>query len=222
MSETAAPQQPGPGQLVVKVCGIRRRSDAKACAAAGADFAGLNRVAASRRCIGLADCAALVDELQSCAAAGLDSVEPVLVYRDCPRSQILSEAAKLGVQWVQLHGSESQDTALALQSSGLRVIRALPGSNSQASLEEWLDCADVVLLDGQEAGSGQPWAWSVPQGVDLERIWLAGGLTALNVDQALAQVPAAGVDAASGLETDGALDPVKIHQFVKRAKQAAR
>lgn len=204
----------------VKVCGLRRRSDAQACAAAGVAYAGLNRVASSRRCIPLADCIAILDELRSCAAAGLAFVEPVLVYRDSSRAQILSETKRLDVRWVQLHGSEAEDLALLLRASGLQVIRALPGSTPVDVLQAWLACADIVLLDGSDAGSGQPWAWSTPKGLDLQRVWLAGGLTPLNVARALALVPASGVDAASGLESGGALDAAKIHQFVQRAQQS--
>ena len=206
----------------VKVCGLRKRSDAQACAAAGVSYAGLNRVAASRRCVGLQECVAIVDELRSCAATGQASVEPVLVYRDSTRAQILSESNQLGVRWVQLHGGESVEMALLLQASGLQVIRALPGTTPVQTLQAWLESADILLLDGTEAGSGQPWAWTAPKDFSLQRIWIAGGLSPHNVAAALSSVNAAGVDAASGLETDGALDPLKIEEFVQQVSALER
>jgi phosphoribosylanthranilate isomerase len=49
---------------------------------------------------------------------------------------------------------------------------------------------------------------------------LAGGLDATSVAAAIAAVRPWGVDASSGLETNGAKDPLKIAAFVSAAKGA--
>lgn len=199
--------------FAVKVCGVRRPQDAEACAAAGVDFAGLNRVVGARRCVAVE---ALADLL-----AALGPVQPVLLYRDAPIAQILSESSHLDIRWIQLHGGESLELGRTLASAGLRLIRALPDTAGQRLLADWAELAEVLLIDGADPGSGQARSWRLPSGADPARVWLAGGLTPTNVAQALGNAPAAGVDAASGLESDGLLDPQKITDFAYAARKAA-
>jgi phosphoribosylanthranilate isomerase len=52
-------------------------------------------------------------------------------------------------------------------------------------------------------------------------IYLAGGLNHQNVGKAIAQVQPFGVDACSGLRTDGRLDPVKLEQFMQAVHEGA-
>jgi phosphoribosylanthranilate isomerase len=151
----------------------------------------------------------------------LGPVQPVLLYRNSPLSQILSESSELGIGWVQLHGSESLALGHSLSSAGLRLIRALPDTADRQLLLDWLDLAEVLLLDGADPGSGQPRQWHLPSALDPRRTWLAGGLTPTNVAQVLENAAVAGVDAASGLESDGLLDPQKIADFAHAARQAA-
>lgn len=199
--------------FAVKVCGVRRPQDAEACAAAGVDFAGFNRVVEARRCVGVEALAGLL--------AALGPVQPVLLYRDAPVAQILRESSQLDISWIQLHGGESLELGRTLASAGLRLIRALPDTADRQTLTDWLDVAEVLLVDGADPGSGQARNWRLPSGADPARVWLAGGLTPTNVAQALGNAPAAGVDAASGLESDGLLDPQKIADFAHAARKAA-
>ena len=70
---------------------------------------------------------------------------------------------------------------------------------------------DWVLLDAAVSGFGgqgvqTDWDWAA---LAVERlsplpVWLAGGITVDNIDEALARVRPAGVDVASGAEVDGA------------------
>jgi phosphoribosylanthranilate isomerase len=71
----------------------------------------------------------------------------------------------------------------------------------------------MVLLDAG-LGGGRPFDWSLLQGFDRP-YFLAGGLTAENVGEALAATGAAYVDASSGLETDGKKDPAKMAAFMQ-------
>lgn len=204
---------PSGAALAVKVCGLRRTADAAACAAAGVSHAGLNRVDGARRRVELSAAPALL--------AALGPVQPVLLYRDAPLAQMLDESRALAVGWVQLHGAEPLALGRALRAAGLRLIRALPDGDAAPLIAAWLEVAEVVLLDGAAPGAGQPRAWQVPNGADPARLWLAGGLTPANVAEALERAPVAGVDAASGLERDGQLDPQKIADFVAAARQRA-
>ncbi|MGH2367704.1 MAG: tryptophan--tRNA ligase, partial [Chloroflexota bacterium] len=76
---------------------------------------------------------------------------------------------------------------------------------------------------GAVGGSGQIWDWRAAAGL-AERypLLLAGGLSAQNVVAAISAVQPWGVDVASGVETDGQTDPVKVGAFVEQVKNLTR
>jgi len=87
---------------------------------------------------------------------------------------------------------------------------------------------DAILLDsGNQAlavkelgGTGRRHDWSLSRrirdaiGVPL---YLAGGLRADNVREAMATVDPYGLDVCSGVRTDGRLDPEKLAAFARAA-----
>ena len=85
--------------------------------------------------------------------------------------------------------------------------------------------ASGVLLDtyvpGIPGGTGEAFDWSVvPQGLSKPVI-LAGGLTAENVAQAIAEVRPYAVDVSGGVEkTKGIKDAEKIRAFMQAVKTA--
>jgi len=80
-----------------------------------------------------------------------------------------------------------------------------------------------VLLDGPSGGSGIPFAWSVARTVrgSVPEVFIAGGLDAANVAEAIRQGDPDGVDVASGIEgPDGFKDPDRVRAFVRAARGA--
>jgi phosphoribosylanthranilate isomerase len=51
-------------------------------------------------------------------------------------------------------------------------------------------------------------------------VFLAGGLHANNVAEAIEKVKPFGVDICNGVKTDGALDPLKLAAFIAAVKSA--
>lgn len=91
---------------------------------------------------------------------------------------------------------------------------------------------DAILLDSgnpslaikELGGTGRVHDWAVSRRIREEvavPIFLAGGLRAENVGEAIASVRPFAVDVCTGLRTDGALDPVKLERFVTAVRAAA-
>jgi len=99
----------------------------------------------------------------------------------------------------------------------------LPHKGFQSRSKGWGRLAKWLLVDGVKPGSGVGWAWDeLPvHATNGTPLMLAGGLGPDNVAKAIAQSQPDGVDAASGLEVGGQLDPQKIIEFVANARGAS-
>ncbi len=65
-----------------------------------------------------------------------------------------------------------------------------------------------------EWGAGQAFDWSVLGGIDRE-FFLAGGLQADNLAEAMETVRPYAVDISSGIESDRKKDPEKMHRIME-------
>ena len=102
---------------------------------------------------------------------------------------------------------------------------------NEASVDEALKLAeqvDALLLDsGNPAldikvlgGTGKVHNWSISRKIVEQSpvpVFLAGGLHAGNVQEAIDKVQPFGLDLCSGVRTNKALDPVKLESFFKAA-----
>jgi phosphoribosylanthranilate isomerase len=209
-------------RVIVKVCGVRDAAGLAACVEAGVDWIGLNFVPTSRRRIAIDDARALASTLPE------DGPRVAGVFRDQMPGDVMRIARDVGLHAVQLHGSEPPTYCAAL--GGLEVWKAVDGSAAtREQLEEFAAWCDMLLLDGRNAGSGEPWTFADARALLDEHgtvsgipVLLAGGLDPTNVADALRASGAAGVDVASGVERDGAIDRARVVEFVKVARGVAR
>jgi phosphoribosylanthranilate isomerase len=102
---------------------------------------------------------------------------------------------------------------------------------SEASIEEALalsEHVDALLLDSGNpsldikvlGGTGKAHDWSLSRKIVEQStipVFLAGGLHAGNVQEALDKVGPFGLDLCSGVRTNKQLDPVKLEAFFKAA-----
>jgi phosphoribosylanthranilate isomerase len=113
---------------------------------------------------------------------------------------------------------------------GISIVQVIHVTGPE-SIEEAVRVAnhvDAILLDSgnqklavkELGGTGRVHDWSLSRAI-RERItvplFLAGGLTQNNVNQAINDVRPYGLDVCSGVRTDGKLDPDKLDQFFKAA-----
>jgi phosphoribosylanthranilate isomerase len=207
---------------IVKICGLRTSEAAIAAAAAGADLLGFI-FAPSKRQVSATEVASILAEVR---AAGF-STPAVGVFVDPGIVPLQRDIAVSGIDLVQLSGEESPEVYAG---AAIPVIKAFSaGSLADLPLLErqliaW-DQATHILLDAHDpnlrGGTGKLANWDVCRELAArENILLAGGLHPENVGQAIATVQPYGVDVASGVETDGVKDIVKIRNFVASAREA--
>jgi tryptophan synthase beta subunit len=221
---------------LVKICGITDARGVAAAVAVGADAIGLNLVPGTPRELTLDEAARLAGVARSYAAPGRRP-EVVAVTADAAPDFLDAITAAIRPDVIQLHGAEPVDALLTTPRPVWRAVHVAPtggddGSDGTAVARRWLDAgASRVMLD--TAGGPHPGGTGVradPTSVaaiarDVPVI-LAGGLTAANVATVLREVPAVGVDVASGVEAPREAgerprkDPLLVGLFVKRAKAA--
>jgi phosphoribosylanthranilate isomerase len=197
---------------LVKICGVRLAEDAAAAVAAGADMIGLNFWPSSPRAAG-------EDEARRVRAVVPESVLLVGVFVDEDPERIDDLVGSVGLDRVQLHGSESR---MLVERYGARAIRGVrdgdlsvvPPGVPVVFDRPWGETRDVDALHAH---------WRVASAlVDEWQLLLAGGLDAANVAQAVREVRPYGVDVASGVERSaGVKDHELVRRFVAAAKEAA-
>lgn len=202
------------GAVGIKICGLTRPCDIEWVNQLRPEFIGFVFTPASRRFVEPEAAA----QLRSMLAPGIRAAG---VFVDEEETQVAELAERGIIDIVQLHGSEDEEYIARLRMlTGAPIIKAFSVKTTE-DMQRARECtADYVLLDSGSGGTGRTFDWSLVE--DLGKPWfLAGGLDAENVKQALAiHVPFA-VDVSSGVETDGKKDRIKMADFVNAVRGAA-
>ncbi|MEE8579445.1 MAG: phosphoribosylanthranilate isomerase, partial [Hyphomicrobium sp.] len=135
---------------------------------------------------------------------------------------------------IQLHGEETPERVAEIaQRLGLPVMKAVKvncAEDAQNALA-YKGKADLILFDAKApedrpgalpGGNGIAFDWQALEGVRGKMDYmLAGGLTPLNVAEAIRMTGARAVDVSSGVEAGpGEKDPELIRRFLHAAKTA--
>jgi phosphoribosylanthranilate isomerase len=203
----------------IKICGLTRPEDAMAAANLGADYLGLIFVPSTPRYVEperAAEIAASVRENRE------DPPKFVGVFRDASNDYIREIASTVGLDFIQLHGMESDEEILSL---GLPVIKTfrvgdtLPDTTAHPG-------AALLLFDtfddGRAGGTGRRFDWSLLALYNREKpFFLSGGLTPDNVGGAISLVRPDGIDISSGVEAEpGIKDHEKLERLFERVRRA--
>ena len=202
--------------MLVKICGITNLDDALASIAAGADALGFNFHSPSPRYIKPSDARKIIDQLPA-------NVLKVGVFVNESTPEVLREIANhAGVTALQLHGDESREYCAALADS--YVIKAISANTLRGDEIESYDVTAIMLDAGDRrmrGGTGRLVDWSVAAKLArlVPKLFLAGGLSPDNVEEAILQVRPYAIDACSSLEeTPGRKDHARLRAFVKKAR----
>lgn len=200
--------------VFVKICGITSEEDALLAVAMGADAVGFVFAPSPRQ--------VAVQTVYDITRRLPPEILTVGVFRDDLPDRVFDMASRSGVKAVQLHGRETARHVAQLSENIRWIIKAVSAGSSEAARADEYG-TDLILVDAPEPGSGKVFDWSlvdaIPGGL---RLILAGGLNPDNVASAIEAVSPWGVDVSSGVESaPGRKDPVKVRQFIARARAAA-
>lgn len=211
----------------IKVCGVTRTDDACVAADAGADAIGLNFYAKSPRVV-------TADSARAIRDAVADRVIVVGVFVNETPKRIAELIDAVGLDAVQLHGDEPIDDVSALP-AGVPVVRAFrvgveglgPAGDYASAVARGGRPLAAALVDaaaaGAYGGTGKTVDWALVRRQSDRLagtpIVLAGGLHPANVAAAIRESRPAGVDVASGVESEpGIKDAGLVREFVASAR----
>ena len=194
----------------MKLCGLTRAEDIEAVNELLPEYIGFVFARKSRRYVPPQKAAGWRQIL-------LPDIKVVGVFAD-EKPGVIAEMLNDGIiDLAQLHGNEDAEY--------IRQLRRLTGRLSR----DWLiqafriddsediagardSIADYILLDSGSGGTGTTFDWNMVKGVDRP-YFLAGGLNARNVGEAIDTLKPYAVDVSSGIETDGIKDKAKMAAF---------
>ncbi|RXK36024.1 anthranilate synthase/indole-3-glycerol phosphate synthase/phosphoribosylanthranilate isomerase [Tremella mesenterica] len=238
---------------LVKICGIRTLSDAQMAVEAGADMIGIILASGYKRTISLSiarDISNYVHSISSkqqrisltspsspetwfsTKARYLQSRrKPLLVgvFKDQPLEVILETVEEIGLDIVQLHGSEPQEWSKFIPVPVIKAFHISANGEVAGGQVDRPGENDYILLDAGN-GEGKTFPWDHARdligrgevGMGKEGklpVILAGGLTSDNVEEALRQAGnVLAVDVSSGVELGEGKDEQRVRAFIKAVK----
>ena len=204
-------------EVKIKVCGLTRPEDIRAVNRLMPDYIGFVFWEKSRRNVTSALAASLKKELDP-------RIQAVGVFVDAP-VKVVSDLLNRGIiDIAQLHGHEDEEYIRNLREMTekplIRAFQIRSEEQAETTLEEAKkSTADYVLIDSG-MGSGKAFNWELLK--DFPRkYFLAGGLDAENVRDAVEMTGASAVDVSSNVETDGVKDEKKVEDFIAATRNKA-
>ncbi len=199
----------------VKICGLHPARDVQLCIDLGVDFLGFVFYKKSPRNINIKDIEILksYNKLNSKFVAGTVN----------PTDEFINDVVLKNFDYIQLHGSETEERIKAIKSKGLKIIKSIK-IKDEADIEEFkkYEIADIILFDtpGMEKSIEFPkdLISKLPRG---ERYALAGSISQNNIEY-IKKLGVTFCDLSSNLETDaeiGYKDHLKIKKFINKVNE---
>jgi len=200
-----------------KICGITRIEDALAAAEAGADAIGFVFYAKSPRAVDVRQARAIIAELPP-------FVTTVGLFVNASRCELNEILEVVPLDLLQFHGDETPADCEGYHRPWIKALRVRPGHALEAACQLYSGARGILLdtyVAGVPGGTGEAFDWSLVPARLSKPIILAGGLSADNVGQAIAQVRPYAVDVSGGVEqAKGIKSAAKIEAFMQAVKQA--
>ena len=205
----------------VKICGITQLADARYCAGAGVDYLGFIQYPDSPRYVEPKAAKEIIDWIEGVEAVG------VFVNEDA--ETINARCREAGFTVAQLHGHEPPEVVEAVEVPVIKSFRVQHDASSEqlrALMLPYKDVAEFVLLDTHKTslwgGTGESFNWRLARELAGEfPLFLAGGISAENVQEAIDTMRPYAVDLSSSVESaPGVKDFDKLYDFFEAYRAA--
>lgn len=197
----------------IKLCGLSRIEDIAVANELMPDYVGFVFAQKSKRYVSREKARQLRAQLNS-------DILAVGVFVDSPIEQVAELLQEGVIDIAQLHGNEDDEYISQLRAHTDKPIIKAFCIKSQEDVERAKrSIADYVMLDGSVAGSGKSFDRQLTKYIGRE-YFLAGGLDADSVQEAIRKFSPYAVDVSSGIESDGVKDKIKMTNFVNAVRNA--
>lgn len=195
----------------VKICGVRGGADVETALDYGANAVGV-MLTKSPRQITTAQAREVTKQVGGRALV-------VGVFHGESPAEIKEAVEASEVSGIQLHGNHPRSDFSDLRELNRLLIRAVSADAPDLKVGAYGE--DMLIVDAPKPGSGETWDYASMR-EKLSGHWiLAGGLDPYNVEIALEESDAWGVDVSSGVEAQrGIKDPNLIAEFLAAARVA--
>lgn len=175
------------------------------------------------------------DAIEQIAARIPPGVSTFLLTCKSTVAEIINQQNRLRTNTIQicdrLEPGSHELLRKALPGITLAQVVHVLGSESVDEARDLAPHVDAILLDSgnqskavkELGGTGRVHDWNISKQIReavAVPVFLAGGLNASNVAEAIAQVRPFGVDVCSGVRTDGKLDGLKLRSFFEAVARA--
>ena len=201
----------------IKICGMTNLNDALLAVELGADALGFIFYTKSPRYIDVKAAANICNELPPFVAK-------VGVFVDELEYEIEKALGECLLNALQFHGEEPPGFCQKFGAKSIKAIRMRGEESLRVAVEYDVDALLLdTYTDDSRGGTGKTFDWSLA--VKAKEIGppiiLSGGLTTVNVQEAVRRVRPYAVDVASGVEREpGKKDPEKLRRFIELCKSA--
>jgi len=210
----------------VKTCCISSIDEARLAKAHGADLLGLvGHMPSGPGIISddqISDIATEIRGISTVLLTSEETTEGVVNHWDRVRTSHIQIVRSIPVQILQRIKKE-------LPAIPLLYVVHVENMEAITIAKTAADYADFILLDSGKpdtatptlGGTGTTHDWSISARIVEQTnipVFLAGGLTAVNVRRAISSVKPYGVDLCSGIRSEGQLDEFKLSSFMKAVK----
>jgi phosphoribosylanthranilate isomerase len=205
---------------LIKICGITNLDDALAAVAVGADALGFNFYKPSPRYITPPHARQIIEQLPN-------SLLTVGVFVNEESEAVRSIANEANIQALQLHGDESPAYCHELAASHYVIKTFAVSANFDPETPKQYEL-EAIMLDTKHnslrGGTGRVFDWSIAQRLApaIPKLFLAGGLSPENIENAIKTVRPFAVDACSALEDrPGKKNEERMRVFINTVRRVA-
>ena len=199
----------------IKICGLKRPEDVEIINEVQPDYCGfVIDFPKSHRSIPH-------EEVEKLTAMIKGKPISVGVFVNAPAETVVKLLQSRVIRMAQFHGNEDDDYIKKIRyNTKAKLIKAFRIRSAQDLEAAKQSAADYVLLDNG-TGTGEAFDWTLI--TDLGRpYFLAGGLNAENLPEAIHAFHPFAVDISSGVETDRLKDPDRIRRVMQIVRSTDR